>query len=413
VTREAPCYQEPGGECDNARVTGRVEVGLERLLHREIDRIAGRPIGLIANPTTVVLVEGRLRHGIDLLAARSEVRLAVLFGPEHGIRSTAQDLIEVSDSTDARTGLPIRSLYGPNRVPTAEMLRGLEALVFDVQDVGSRYYTYVWTMAHAMEACARDDIEMIVLDRPNPIDGTHVEGNLIEASYQSFVGLYSLPNRHGMTSGEIARLVNEEYGIGCRLTVVEMCGWRRDRWFDETGLPWVMPSPNMPTLDTATVYPGACLIEGTNLSEGRGTTRPFEIMGAPWIDGEALARELEKGDLPGVAFRPLDFEPTFQKFQGMHCGGIQQHVLDRNTYRPVRTSYAILRTARLLWPDEFAWRPPPYEYELERPAIDILAGNGRIRKWIEEGRPVSEIEDSWQVDLGHFKTVRERYLLYE
>ncbi len=244
-------------------------------------------------------------------------------------------------------------------------------------------------MAHAMEAAARDDIEVIVLDRPNPIDGAHVEGNLIEASYQSFVGLYPFPNRHGMTSGEIACLINAEYAIGCRLTVIPAVGWRRARWFDQTGLPWVMPSPNMPTLDTATVYPGACLIEGTNLSEGRGTTRPFEIMGAPWIDGDRLAQELDNEKLPGVAFRPLAFEPTFQKFQGIHCGGIQQHVLDRDAYRPVRTGYAIVRAAKLLWPDEFSWRPPPYEYELERPAIDILAGNGRIRQWLDEGRPVS------------------------
>jgi len=370
----------------------------------------GKRIGLIANPTTV---DRSLRHGIDLLHGRREVNLAVLFGPEHGLRSTAQDLIEVSDTTDAKTGLPIRSLYGPTRVPTKEMLAGLDAVVFDIQDVGSRYYTYVWTMAHAMEACARDGIEIIVLDRSNPIGGHLVEGNLIEASHLSFVGLYSLPNRHGMTAGEIARLVNEEYGIDCRLTVIPLEGWRRSQWFDETGLPWVLPSPNMPTLETATVYPGACLFEGTNLSEGRGTTRPFEIMGAPWIDGEKLARELANEDLPGVIFRPLSFEPTFQKFQGMVCGGIQQHVFDRESYRPVRTGYALISWARRLWPDKFSWRPPPYEYELERPAIDILAGNGRLRELIDKDATLSEIESSWQVDLGHFKKVRERYLIYE
>ncbi|MGH9318586.1 MAG: exo-beta-N-acetylmuramidase NamZ family protein [Vicinamibacteria bacterium] len=387
-----------------------VVCGLERLLDEEIDRIAGKRIGLIANPTSV---DRSLRHAVDLLHQRPEVRLAVLFGPEHGLRATAQDLIEVGDATDSRTALPIRSLYGPNRVPTPEMLEGLDAVVFDIQDVGSRYYTYVWTMAHAMEACARDGIEAVVLDRPNPIGGVQVEGNLIEASHLSFVGLYSLPNRHGMTAGEIARLVNEEYGIDCRLTVIPMSGWRRSQWFDETDLPWVLPSPNMPTIATATVYPGACLIEGTNLSEGRGTTRPFEIMGAPWIDGEKLARELQKEDLPGVIFRPLSFEPTFQKFRGNLCGGIQQHVVDRAAYRPVRTGYALIRCAHRLWPKEFAWRPPPYEYELERPALDILAGNGRIRELIDDDRPLSEIEGSWQVDLGHFKKVRDRYLLYD
>jgi uncharacterized protein YbbC (DUF1343 family) len=387
-----------------------VRVGLERLLDEEIGRIAGKRIGLIANPTSV---DSSLRHAIDLLHGRSDLELAVLFGPEHGLRSTAQDLIEVGDATDCETGLPIRSLYGPTRVPTKAMLAGLDAVVFDIQDVGSRYYTYVWTMAHAMEACARDGIELIVLDRPNPIGGVHVEGNLIEGSHLSFVGLYPVPNRHGMTSGEIARLLNEEYGLDCRVTVVACEGWRRSQWFDETGLPWVMPSPNMPTLETATVYPGACLIEGTNLSEGRGTTRPFEIMGASFIDGEKLAKELAREDLPGVVFRPLSFEPTFQKFAGVLCGGIQQHVVDRESYRPVRTGYAILRAVRRLWPDDFTWRPPPYEYEYERPAIDILAGNSRIREWIEEDKPLADIEGSWQVDLARFKTVRERYLLYE
>lgn len=388
----------------------KVVVGLERLLAEELDRIAGKHIGLIVNPTSV---NRELRHAVDLLHGHPDVDLAVLFGPEHGFRSTAQDLIEVDDATDAETGLPVRSLYGPNRVPTPGMLHGLDALVFDIQDVGSRYYTYVWTMAHAMEACARDGLELIVLDRPNPIDGVHVEGNVIEGSYLSFVGLYSVPNRHGMTVGEIARLVNGEYGIDCPLTIVPVTGWRRSQWFDETGLSWVLPSPNMPTLDTAAVYPGACLIEGTNLSEGRGTTRPFEIMGAPWIDAEKLVRELAREDLPGVIFRPLSFEPTFHKFHGRVCGGVQQHVTDRETYRPVRTGYALLLAIRRLWPEEFAWRPPPYEYELERPAIDILAGNGRIREWIEADRPLSEIEDSWQVDLAHFKRMREAYLLYE
>ena len=253
-----------------------VITGLEKLLGTEIDRIAGKTVGLIANPTTV---DRELNHAIDRLHARKEVELARLFGPEHGLRATAQDLVEVEDDADPITGLPVRSLYGPTRVPTKEMLDGLDAVIFDIQDVGSRYYTYIWTMAHAMEACARDDIELIVLDRPNPIDGVHVEGNLIEGSHLSFVGLYPIPNRHGMTSGELARLVNDEFGVHCPLTVIEMEGWNRSDWFDETGLPWVLPSPNMPALDTATVYPGGCLMEGTNLSEGRGTTRPLRDHG--------------------------------------------------------------------------------------------------------------------------------------
>ncbi len=387
-----------------------VAIGLERLLDVEIDRVRGKTIGLIANPTTV---DRQLRHGIDLFHAKSDLELAVLFGPEHGLRATAQDLIEVDDGSDPITGLPVRSLYGPTRVPTQEMLAGLDAMVFDVQDVGSRYYTYIWTMAHAMEACARDNVELIVLDRPNPIDGLHVEGNLIEGAHLSFVGLYPIPNRHGMTAGEIASLVNNEFGVGCRLTVIKMDGWKRSHWFDDTGLPWVLPSPNMPTLDTAIVYPGACLLEGTNLSEGRGTTRPFEMMGAPWIDGNELSRALAEEDLPGVVFRPLCFEPTFQKFAGQRCGGVQQHIVDRDSYRPLRTGYALIRAARRLWPEEFQWRPPPYEYELERPAIDILAGNSSIRAQLEADAPLREIEESWQVDLVRFKEIRERYLVYD
>ncbi len=387
-----------------------VVTGLERLLDEELDRIAGKRIGLIANPATV---DGSLRHAVDLFYERAEILLEVLFGPEHGSRATAQDLIEVADSTDPKTGLPVRSLYGPNRVPSKDMLAGLDAVVFDVQDVGSRYYTYIWTMAYAMEACARDDLELIVLDRPNPLGGELVEGNLIEASHTSFVGLYPIPNRHGMTSGEIARLVNDEFDVGCRLSVVSMNEWQRSQWFDETGLPWVMPSPNMPTLATATVYPGACLIEGTNLSEGRGTTRPFEIVGAPWVEPEKLVTELQEQQLPGVRFRPLGFEPTFHKFAGTTCGGVQQHVTNRGTYRPLRVGYALLIAMRRLWPDSFAWREPPYEYELERPAIDVLAGNSQVREAIEDGADAQTLEESWQVDLGRFRKVRERYLLYE
>ena len=361
-------------------MTSQVRNGLDRLLDEAIDEVAGKAIGLIANPTSVdALAAPRHRSA----PCPGDVELKKLFGPEHGLRATAQDLIEVDDAPDPITGIPVVSLYGPTRTPTTEMLDGLDALVFDIQDVGSRYYTYIWTMAHAMEACARDDLELIVLDRPNPIDGVHVEGNLIEGSHLSFVGLYPIPNRHGMTAGEIAKLINDEFGIHCRLTVVEMDSWKRAQWFEETGLPWVLPSPNLPTVETAAVYPGGCLIEGTNLSEGRGTTKPFEIMGAPWIDGAKLASELSKFDLPGVVFRPLCFEPTFQKFAGELCGGVQQHVVDRESYRPLRTGYALLYACYGLWPDEFSWRPPPYEYELERPAIDILAGNGTIRDMIE------------------------------
>ena len=384
--------------------------GLERILASEVDVLEGKRIGLIANATTVVQT---LQHGIDLLYQKQGIELKVIFGPEHGLRGTAQDLEEVDDGPDSVTGLPVKSLYGKTLIPNREMLEGLDALVFDVQDVGSRYYTYVWTMSYAMEACARDNLEFVVLDRPNPINGVHVEGNLIEEGYLSFVGLYPIPNRHGMTSGELAKFVNAEFDIGCDLTVVEIRGWPRNQWFDETGLPWVMPSPNMPTLSTATVYPGACLIEGTNLSEGRGTTRPFEIMGAPWLDAEQLVRDLQEKNLPGVLFRPLSFVPTFQKFSGELCRGVQQHIIDREIYRPLLTGYAILQAAYRQDNDKFEWRPPPYEYEYERLAFDILAGNNRVRQQIEADTSLHEIEASYQEDLANFKVVREQHLMYK
>jgi len=388
----------------------KVATGLERLLEGDLGCLRGKRLGLVANATSV---GAALRPSAELLHRYLEGRLVVLFAPEHGLSGAAQDQVELEDDTDPLTGLEVRSLYGPARIPTPEMLDGLDALVFDIQDVGSRYYTYIWTLAHAMEACARDGLEMIVLDRPNPIGGELLEGNLVESSHRSFVGLYSVPMRHGLTVGEAARLFNEELGIGCRLTVVPMTGWMRSMWFDETGMVWIMPSPNMPTLETATVYPGGCLFEGTNLSEGRGTTRPFEIVGAPWVEPYRLVSELEKEELSGVAFRPLFFEPAFHKNAGEVCGGIQQHVADRRSYRPVRTALAILKALRRLWPGEFAWRQPPYEYELERPPFDILAGGSRIRKQVEEDLPLIDIEGAWQDALSRFEHTRQRYLLYK
>lgn len=382
-----------------------VTTGLERLFEDRVDAIREKRLGLIANPATV---DSAMRHAADRL--RETGQLKALFGPEHGIAGHAQDHIEVEDRSDA--GIPVHSLYGATRIPTPQMLTGLDALVFDVQDIGSRYYTFIWTMAHAMQACARDGKEAIVLDRPNPIGGLRVEGNLIEESYVSFVGLYPIANRHGMTAGELAGLFNQEFGIGCNLTVVPMKGWVRSSWFDETGLPWVMPSPNMPTLDTATVYPGGCLFEGTNLSEGRGTTRPFELVGAPWVDARRLVTELEKENLPGVLMRPTSFEPAFHKFAGELCSGVQQHVIDRETYRPLRTGLAIIKALRRLWPNEFAWRDETYEYETEKLAIDVLAGNSRIREQIDADVPLADIEKGWQADLSRFEEIRARYLLY-
>ncbi len=397
-----PSSGSPGGE-------HRVITGLERLLTEEAGLLRGKRLGLIANATSV---DSSLARGIDRLHGLSVAQLMVLLGPEHGLRGFAQDQIEIEDEIDLPTGLAVRSLYGPCRSPSAEMLTGLDAVIFDIQDIGSRYYTYIWTMAHAMEACARVGVELIVADRPNPIGGELVEGNLIEGDCRSFVGLYPIPNRHGMTAGELSRLFNEEYGIGCPLTVISMKGWRRSHLFGQTGLPWVAPSPNMPTLETAGVYPGACLFEGTNLSEGRGTTQPFEILGAPWVEPFRLAAEVEKEGLAGVRCRPLYFQPTFHKFAGRICGGIQQHIVDWNSYRPWLSALAIIKAVYRLWPSEFAWRPPPYEYESERPAIDILGGSGKLREMITVDLPLKEINVFWQEELLRFKSIRERYLLY-
>ncbi len=385
-------------------MTAPVSTGLERLPDLG-DLLRGLRVGLIANPSAVT---ASFRHAREVIAGLPGVTLAALFAPEHGFDATEQDLIEIEGAADR---IPVHSLYGPVRRPTETMLEGLDALVFDIQDIGSRYYTYIWTMAHAMEACAASGRRIVVLDRPNPIGGRMVEGNVIRKDHLSFVGLYPLPNRHGMTVGEIAALLNRHHGIGADLVVVGCDGWSREAWLDDAGLPFVPPSPNMPTLDTAAVYPGMCLVEGTNLSEGRGTTRPFEMVGAPWIRGGELARALAAEELPGVGFRPIRFRPTFHKHGGEECGGVMQHVTDRATYRPWRTGIAMLAHIRRLWPAEFAWRPPPYEYELERLPIDILAGSPRLREGIEAGADVAELAGD---DEGRaaFDRVREQFLLY-
>jgi uncharacterized protein YbbC (DUF1343 family) len=390
----------------------RVRVGLERVLDEEAGVLAGRRVGLVCNPTSV---DAELRHAADLLHGRDGVRLVALFGPEHGVRGDAQDMIAVAAAHDGRTGLPVHSLYGDGQAslePTPESLAGLDAVVFDIQDVGSRYYTYVWTLTLVMRACAAAGVEVVVLDRPNPLGGVAVEGGGVAEGYRSFVGLYPVPNRHGLTVGEIATLVNAEHRLGCRFTVVRMTGWRRDMLFDDTGLPWVLPSPNMPTLDTAFVYPGMCLVEGTELSEGRGTTRPFELFGAPFVDGVRLAAALAEARLPGVRFRPVGFRPTFHKLAGTPCGGVQLHVTDRGAFRPYLTGVACVRAVRALWPDEFRWRTRAYEFVGDRPAIDLLCGGPTVREMIDAGAPTGAIAATWRDDEARFRAARAPHLLY-
>jgi len=346
-------------------------------------RLRGRRTGALLHAASVTSSLRPTLSVLEAMDAAGTLRLAALFGPQHGFEAVTQDnMIEWRGYRHPRLGLPVHSLYGEHRQPTDHMLDGLEVLFVDLVDVGARYYTFIWTMLLCLEAAARRGITVVVADRPNPINGTDTEGRPQRGDHLSFVGLHPLPVRHGRTIGELAALFRAERAPEADLVVLPVEGWDRTRYHDETGLPWVMPSPNMPTVETAVVYPGMCLLEGTNLSEGRGTTRPFELFGAPWIDGHRLTAALAERRLRGVRFREAAFEPGFQKHAGRICRGAQLHVTDRAAFRPVRTGLEILRVVRELYPDEFAWKQPPYEYEHEKLPVEILCG-----------RPLDEIFD--------------------
>ncbi|MBM7703516.1 exo-beta-N-acetylmuramidase NamZ domain-containing protein [Metabacillus iocasae] len=381
-------------------------LGVEVLLREEKELIKGKRVGLITNPTGV---DQNLNSIVDLLHNDPEVELTALYGPEHGVRGDAQAGQYVEFYTDEKTGLPVYSLYGKTRKPTPEMLKNIDVLLFDIQDVGARFYTYIYTMAYAMEAAKENNIPFIVLDRPNPLNGTNVEGPVLDMNYASFVGNYAIPLRHGMTVGELAKLFNTEFNIGVDLTVVEMNGWKRSMYYDDTKRPFVMPSPNMPTLETAITYPGAALIEGTNVSEGRGTTKPFELIGAPFINADELATSLNELHLPGVAFRAASFTPTFSKHAGQLSHGIQIHITDRSKYKPVETGLQIVKTIHDLYPSNFVFRA---ENSAGISFFDNLIGNRWIRDGIVAGRSVEDMKAEWQVELEEFKNVRENYLLY-
>jgi uncharacterized protein YbbC (DUF1343 family) len=385
-----------------------VRLGSDRLLAS--GRLAGARVGVVCNHASV---DRGFRHVIDRLAEADDVTLGAIFGPQHGFRSDVQDnMIETPHRDDASRRVPIYSLYSETREPTVDMLRGLDVLVIDLQDIGARIYTYIYTMANCLRACAKHGVPVIVCDRPNPINGVRVEGATLVPRFESFVGLFPIPMRHGMTIGELARLFNERFGLGATLEVVPMEGWQREMYADATGLPWVMPSPNMPTLDSAIAYPGTVLFEGTMLSEGRGTTRPFELLGAPWIEAERFAWEMNALELPGVHFRPAVFEPTFQKHAKQPCGGCQIHVTVRDEFRPVLTGVALIHMFRNHNPQNFAWRPPPYEYEHDKLPIDILAGSDVLRNQIESNMTPGDIAESWRSDERAFAEIRRPYLLY-
>jgi uncharacterized protein YbbC (DUF1343 family) len=389
-------------------ITASVRLGTDRLL--ESRRLVGARVGIVCNHASV---DRGFAHIVDRLAAADGVTLGAIFGPQHGFRSDVQDnMIETPHRDDPGRRVPVFSLYSETREPTADMLRGLDVLVVDLQDIGARIYTYIYTMANCLRAGARHGVRVVVCDRPNPINGVDVEGAALAPGFESFVGQFPIPMRHGLTIGELARLFNAEFALGAELEVVEMEGWRREMFAGETGLPWVMPSPNMPTLDTAVVYPGTVLFEGTLLSEGRGTTRPFELVGAPGIEAERFAREMNELELPGAFFRPAVFEPTFQKHAKQPCGGCQIHVTDRRAFKPVLTGAALIAMFHRATPGRPLWRQPPYEYEHEKLPIDILAGSPQFRQQIEAGTDAGRMAESWAADERAFRDRRAPYLLY-
>ena len=375
--------------------------------------LKGKRVGAIVNPTSV---DARFIHLIDLLHGARGVTLGALFGPEHGVRGEAQYMVAVDDvARDRRTGVPVYSLYGhtfESLTPRPEWLTGLDALVFDIQDVGSRYYTYIYTMALAMKAAARAKIAFHVLDRPNPLGLQLTEGNLVGEKYRSFVGLYSLPTRHGLSAGEIALLLNEQEKIGVELRVTPVEALTRKSSWEELGRAFIPPSPNMPTPDTALVYPGMCLGEGTNVSEGRGTTRPFEQFGAPYLKSYEVVEQLNTLALPGVRFRPCAFTPTFDKWKGQSCEGAFIHVTDRQAFLPLRTGVAIFKTCFELGGKDFAWRDDAYEFVEDVPAFDLLCGTDQVRAGIEAGRPLDSLFEGFEDELRSFEPLRQRYALY-
>jgi uncharacterized protein YbbC (DUF1343 family) len=388
-----------------------VQLGLERLLQEVPGSIRGAGVGLICNQASV---DHGYLHAADLLHTHPGVELRALFGPQHGIRGDVQDnMIETGHSIDRKTGLPVHSLYSETREPTDAMLQDVDVLLFDMQDVGCRIYTFVYTLANCMRAARRLGKKVIVCDRPNPINGASVAGNILEPEYASFVGQFPLPTRHGMTVGELAQMFNEHFKIGCELEVIPMAGWKREFWHDDTDAPWVLPSPNMPTLDSATVFPGTVHFEGTQVSEGRGTTKPFELIGAPYIDPDAYAERLNGLGLAGVFFRSCVFQPTFQKHAGVGCGGVQIHVTDRSSFEPWGAGIAMAKFAHDMYPNEFKWKEPPYEYVHDKNPFDVISGTANIRGAFEKGTELEVIVEETRAPLAEFVKLREPYLLYQ
>ena len=397
-----------GQECIKV---AKVQTGLERLIGESRRWIGDERIGLLCNPASI---DPRLVHARVLIDRAFPHQLKALFSPQHGFYAEKQDnMIGSDDLTDPVLQIPVYSLYGQTRVPDAHMFDPIDLLVVDLQDVGTRVYTFIYTLSYCMEAARDFGVRVIILDRPNPVNGVAVEGNCLASDCTSFVGRYSIPMRHGLTIGELSIMFNDYFKINCDLEVIAMSGWHRKMTFEDTDLPWVAPSPNLPTPVSAQVYPGQVLWEGTNVSEGRGTTQPFELFGAPYIDVPRIMDTLKKEKLPGIVLRPAIFEPTANKWQETPCNGFQIHITDPVSYQPYRTSLQLLRAVILHHRNQFEWKSPPYEYEFERMPIDLIIGDHGIRRRLENLEPIDSLEASWQDDLRHFKSISRNFHLYK
>lgn len=387
-----------------------IRLGIEQLVASPPARLRGRKLGLLCNQAST---DSRFRHSRDLLMQALPGGLTCLFSPQHGFFAQKQDnMIESDHAVDQASGLPVFSLYGAERRPTREMFEHLDVLLVDLVDVGTRVYTFMYTLAYCLEEAARQGKEVLVLDRPNPLGGLEMEGNLLRKECSSFVGLYPIPMRHGLTFGELSRFMNREYRIGADLEVISMAGWKRHMLFRDTGLPFVFPSPNMPAPETALVYPGQVLWEGTNISEGRGTALPFELCGAPFWKHERMLAAVGSIPLPGCILRPVVFEPTSNKWAGIPCQGFQIHVTDPRAFLPYRTGLALLQATMRLDPDRFRYKEPPYEYEFERLPLDLILGDGGLRQALEQGADLLELEAAWRHELLEFGEQRRASLLY-
>lgn len=382
----------------------RYKTGLENFLHNKINLVKGKRVGLVTNHTGMTV---NLNSSIDLLYKHSDIQLVSLFGPEHGVRGNYQAGIEFMNGIDTHTGLPVYSLYGKNKKLTKNMLKDLEIIIYDIQDLGLRYYTYISTLLNVLESCSREGVHLLVLDRLNPL-GRKVEGNIVKSNFRSFVGLYPFPQRHGMTIGELALLVNNEYGFKAKLDVVNLEGWNGE-YYDQVCDYWIPPSPNIPHFNTSLVYPISYLFEGTILSEGRGTANPFEYVGAPWIDPFRLVEYLREKKIPGVAFRPVYFVPHFSKHKGVECGGVQIFVKDRKIVNTNLTGLIILKSVLELYPEKEIWLKPEKDNKY---FFDLLLGTDTVRKDLQNGKDPFEIVQSWEEERKEFMLIREKYLIY-